>query len=278
MAQAAHVPSRPLWWRIGLPLLVLSVLLAGMAWFARPDGNLRVIFLDTPGDAALIQTPGGNYVLIDGGRQPSRLVLHLGRQLPFWQRRLAAVILTHDDRQRLPGQVAALARYRADMILAPPAMEQQHALTQEWLRLIATQRMSLHLAQVGDRLQLDGVLLTVLSTGDGREAGLVLQLDYGLLRVVFYGAGSTTSDQALIEHAGPITALAYPWQREVDTPLLARWQPRMIIFTTAYEADRPATLSMYERALYGAAVYHPHLHGTVELISDGQRAWVVTEK
>ncbi len=277
MAQAAHPSSRPLWWRIGLPLLVLSVLLAGMAWFVRPDRNLRVIFLDTPGDAALIQTPRGSYVLIDGGRKPAGLAMHLGRQLPFWQRRLAAVVLTHNDRQRLPGQVAALARYRADLVLAPPGMEQT-ALVQEWLRLIDSQRMPLHLAQAGDQLQLDGALLTVLSTGNGQESGLVLQLDYGLLRVVFHSAGGTTSDQALIEHAGPITALAYPWQREVDTPLLARWQPQMIIFTTAYEADRPAELSMYERALYGAAVYHPQLHGTVELISDGQRAWVVTEK
>lgn len=278
-------------------LLVAAALLlalAAAAWYASPDGRLHVYFLDTPGDAFLIQTPRGGFVLVDGGEDPALLALHLGRRLPFWQRHLEAVVLTRSDAARLPGQVAALARYRAAVALAPPdaggaRSEQKSAnrssglqssteeLQATWQRLLEEQATPLHTARPGARLNLDGLTLTVLAV-ETQAAGLVLRLDYGRTSVVLNGAGDITTDAALLADAQPITALAYPWQRELDTPLLAAWQPRVIIFTSAGEASEPALLTMAEREIHGAAVYHERVNGTVELISDGRRVWVLTEK
>jgi beta-lactamase superfamily II metal-dependent hydrolase len=267
----------PAWTRFLLPILLLGVALAFAAWVARPDGHLRVIFLDTPGDAILIQTPRGGYVLVDGGSKPSQLTLNLGRRMPFWQRSLAAVILTQGDGERMPGQVAALARYRAELALAPPGVSES-ATAREWLRLLEAQDTPIHPARGGERLNLDGAQLTVLTAGDGAEAGMVLRLDYGATSVVVHGTTGTPTDTTLLATAQPITALAYPWQREIDTPLLAAWQPQAIIFTSAYAADEPALHTYHERALNGAALYHEKLDGTVTLISDGRRAWIETEK
>ncbi|MFP4438460.1 MAG: ComEC/Rec2 family competence protein [Chloroflexaceae bacterium] len=268
----------PAWTRVLLPILLLSVALALAAWVARPDGYLRVIFLDTPGDAILIQTPHGGYVLVDGGSKPSQLTLNLGRRMPFWQRSLAAVILTQGDGERMPGQVAALARYRAELALTPPGVSES-ATAREWLRLLESQDTPIHPARGGERLDLDGILLTVLTAGDGAEAGMVLRLDYGATSVVIHGTTGTPIDEMLLPAtAQPITALAYPWQREIDTPLLAAWQPQAIIFTSAYAANEPALHTYHERALNGAALYHEKLDGTVTLISDGRRAWIETEK
>lgn len=256
-----------------LPALVLAL----AAWFARPDGYLHLFFLDTPGDAVLLQTPHGEYILVDGGSKPSQLTLNLGRRMPFWQRSLKAVVLTQGDATRMPGQVAALARYRAELALAPPGVPES-ATAREWLRLLTTQNTPVHVVQGGERLNLDGVLLTVLAPGGSGESGMVVRLDYGATSVVIHGAGGEPADELLLQSAQPVTALAYPWQREIDTPLLAAWQPEAIIFTSAYEAEEPALASYHERALNGAALYHEKLDGTVELISDGRRAWVETEK
>jgi hypothetical protein len=80
-------PPAPLWRKLLFPCACL-LLLAGVAWAQRPDGRLHVYLLAAPGDAALIQTPAGRFVLIDGGRDPAILAMLLGQQLPFWRRNL----------------------------------------------------------------------------------------------------------------------------------------------------------------------------------------------
>lgn len=289
MANSPPTSSPPPILRLVFALAALALLLAVVAWRAQPDGNLHVFFLDTPGDAVLIQTPRGRYALIDGGSDPATLALHLGQQMPFWQRTLAAVVLTQADHGRLPGQVAALRRYHTELALVSPHFVQQasrqanpqseiQSLTTVWLQLVTEQGTAVHPVQPGLALNLDGAVLTVLAVGDDREAGLVLRLDHGVTSVVLDGAGGEIDEDALLAGAQPVTAVAYPWQREMNTPLLAAWQPQAIIFTTAYEADAPALLTLHERALNGAALYHPRLNGTTELVSNGQRAWIVTTR
>src|SRR5215216_6597645 len=157
--------------RLATQAIILVLVLALLAWRAWPKHQLRVIFLETKGDAALIQTPAGGYVLIDGGSDPAALSAALGRQLPFWQRTLDLVVLTAVDGAHLPGQVAALARYRASRALAP-TITKRGALIDEWQRLLAEQRTPVNTARVGQRIDIGGATLRVLAAGDGDESGL----------------------------------------------------------------------------------------------------------
>ncbi|MCU0492751.1 MAG: hypothetical protein MUD01_14260, partial [Chloroflexaceae bacterium] len=238
--------------RVLLPLALLLALLAGAAWFSRPDGRLRVLFLATPGDAVLIQTPRGGFVLIDGGSDPTLLAQQLGRHVPFWQRSLEAVVLTRADGKRLPGQVAALARYHAQLALVPAPLLQPAArpgpladMQAEWRRLAQIGGSPVRVAQPGDQLSLGGATLTVLPNSGG--ASLALRLDYGAASLMLHPAGDDETDEVLLAGAGPVTALAYPWQRPLGTPLLAAWQPRVVIFTDGYEARKPTLLTTAER-------------------------------
>src|SRR5438046_9617002 len=97
--------------KLALQIAILVAALLVLAWHVRHDSRLHVIFLETKGDAALIQTPAGGYVLLDGGGDPAALTAALGRRMPFWRRTLQAVVLTAPDGAHLPGQVAALAPY-----------------------------------------------------------------------------------------------------------------------------------------------------------------------
>jgi beta-lactamase superfamily II metal-dependent hydrolase len=288
MTEPASAPPST-YHRYLIPLALLGLVLFAAAWFARPDGQFHVYFFDTPGDAILIQTEQGKYTLIDGGSDPALLSLHLGRTLPFWRRSLDAVILTRSDPQRLTGQVAALTRYRTDRAIAPADFDVDCAsddidrtrvqnLQCEWLGLLSEQQAQVRVAQAGDQLRLDSALVTVLTTGAEDEAGLVLRLDYGATSVILDGAGVETDDDRLLAAAQPVTVLAYPWQRDLATPLVNAWQPQAIIFTQAWEAEEPILLTWQERRLHGAAIYHNKLNGTIEIISDGRQAWIETEK
>src|SRR6185503_19127785 len=146
---ATPAPRALRWRKVIIQGALLAAALLLLAWRARPDGRLHVIFLATKGDAALIQTPSGGYVLVDGGSDPAALTAALGRRLPFWRRTLDAVVLTASDGAHLPGQVAALARYRAGIALAPPAAKRSATLD-EWLRLLGEQRTPVRAARAGD--------------------------------------------------------------------------------------------------------------------------------
>src|SRR5262245_46076252 len=257
---------------------LLALALGLLAWRVWPSHQLRVIFLETKGDAALIQTPTGGYVLIDGGGDPAALTAALGRRMPFWRRRLDAVVLTLPHSKHLPGQVAALARYRAGMALAPPSAKRSATLD-EWLRLLAEQGAAVRTARAGQRLELGGAALHVLAVGDGDESGLLLRLDYGATSVVFDQSGGE-ADEAALAASGPprATLLAFPWQRDPHADVVRALRPQVLVFTDGQSADQPVEQTFVERAVGGAALYHEQLDGAIEWISDGRQAWVVTER
>jgi beta-lactamase superfamily II metal-dependent hydrolase len=270
------LPPAPKRHRWPLPAALLLAL-AVVAWLQRPDGRLHVALLETGGDAALIRTPAGRFVLVDGGRDPTQLAMRLGRELPFWRRDLLAVVLTAPGGRRLPGQVAALARYRPGTALAPPRLG-AGGTAGEWRRLVAAHEARTQVLRAGQRLDLDGATLTVLAAESGDEGGAVLLLTYGATRVLFHTGGSAGDAAALRAAGRPVDLLLYPWQRRLDTPLIAALRPRAIAFTAAYEAPDPALLSYADRRRHSPRLYHTENDGTVELVSDGRRVTITTDK
>lgn len=81
------------------------------------DRNLRVWFLDVgQGDSIFIETPAGEQILIDGG--PGEAVLSkLGALMPWWDRSIDTIILTHPHSDHVSGLIEVLDRYRVDRIV-----------------------------------------------------------------------------------------------------------------------------------------------------------------
>ena len=261
-----------------IQIAALVIALLGLAWRAQPDGRLHVFFLNTEGDAALVQTPSGKYILIDGGSDPTVLVAALGRRLPFWRRSLEAVVLTATDQAHAAGQVAVLARYRANIVLAPPLVTRS-SLLGEWQRALDEQATPLRRMRAGEQLAIDGVVLRVLTPGDGKERGAVLRLEYGSTSVVFSQSSAEEDEVALVRSGTlrPATVVAFPWQRNPHTALLAALQPRAVVFTDGYQAARPYEATLAERRIGNATLYHEALNGTIEWSSDGNRSWMSTD-
>jgi competence protein ComEC len=66
---------------------------------------------------AILATYGSYQVLFDGG--PGRDVIScLGRHIPFWDRKIEAVILTHPEKDHYGGLVYVFREYKVDYILA----------------------------------------------------------------------------------------------------------------------------------------------------------------
>ncbi len=98
------------------------------------DNYLEVYFLNVgQGDAIFIQTPSGNQVLIDGG--PDNAVIgELSKIMPFNDRSIDLVILTHPDADHLNGLIEVLERYEVKHILEYPIPHKSVAYDQ-WNQL-----------------------------------------------------------------------------------------------------------------------------------------------
>ena len=87
-------------------LIILGILVSLniLAWVAVGElagsGGLEVTFFDVgQGDAAFIETPERTQILIDGG--PSSAILEkLGKEMPFWDRTIDFVILSHPEQDQ----------------------------------------------------------------------------------------------------------------------------------------------------------------------------------
>lgn len=91
--------------------------------------DLSVYFLNIgQGDSIFIQTPNGTQVLVDGGPDSS-VIRELSSVMPFYDRSIDMVIMTHPDSDHVGGLGSVLDRYSVDTILEPGVQSSTTAYT-----------------------------------------------------------------------------------------------------------------------------------------------------
>src|SRR5574344_1770738 len=103
-----------------LPYILILIILAiaiyiWLVVLSNKDSKmLKVAFLDVgQGDAIYIETPNKKQVLIDGGKD-SKLIYSLSKVMPFADRSLDLVIITHRDMDHIGGLPILFESYRVD--------------------------------------------------------------------------------------------------------------------------------------------------------------------
>ena len=128
-----------------------SVLVWMVVWDLIGAGNLEVVFFDVgQGDSIFIETKDGFQILIDGG--PDLTVLEkLGEEMPFYDRTLDLIILTHPDHDHLFGLLEVLKRYQVRNILWTGVIKDE-AEYREWEKSIREEGANIIIAQAGQRI------------------------------------------------------------------------------------------------------------------------------
>ena len=86
----------------------------------RPDQKLTITLIPNPGGpAALIRLPGGDFLLVNGGRSGRELAAALETWLPPTQRRLAGIFLTTAENTFLGGLPDVVERWQPNLIYWP---------------------------------------------------------------------------------------------------------------------------------------------------------------
>src|SRR5881394_2048690 len=206
--------------RVSFTVALLSLAALFRAFSRLTDCQcLTVSFLDVgQGDAITLRSPAGRWLLIDGGPRGPRGDAGRRVVVPFLRShgamQLAAIVATHAHRDHFGGLPAVLDVFDPAFVLEPgqPVPDAGYL---GFLGAVESDGAEWRPARRGDRLELDGVTIDVLSPDsawaasqtDINEESVVLLVTYGGTRLLLAGDAGMPTEAHLAGHVGPVTLL-----------------------------------------------------------------------
>jgi competence protein ComEC len=280
-------------------ILAILIMLASLIWLAVfyfPDDQLHLVFCDVgQGDAILIRK-GFNQVLIDGG--PDERVLQcLSDNLPFWDRTIEMIVLTHPQADHLTGLISVLERYRVQSAVVNNLVNDTERFWVFREALLAGEAEIYH-PQAGERIKLADLDLAVLwpkerlgdalvwqreasesvlgastYTGDLNETSVVLKLSYGDLDALLTGDIGQQTEKEI--EAGDIEILKvahHGSKYSTSEEFLEKVKPKLAVISVGKNRFGHPTGEVLERLLsVGAKILRTDQAGEIEIVSDGTK-------
>jgi competence protein ComEC len=269
------------------------VILAWMAALQMPDGRLHVVFFDVgQGDAIFIKCPNGQQVLVDGGPTPSAVLSRLGRHMPFWDRSLDLVVLTHPEEDHITGLVDVLARYDVGQVL-DSGQGCDTATCEAWRKQIEEKQIPYQRAEAGMTIEIgQAVRLHVLhppatlladTSSDINNNSIVLRLEYGRFSALLTGDIEDEAEEALLASGQPVDSLIlkvphHGGDNSLTLPFLQAVKPQLAVISVGSDNrfGHPGQLTLEK--LEDVPIYRTDQQGNIEVVTDGERYWVVSQR
>jgi len=247
---------------------------------------LTVHFLDVgQGDAAALRTPNGRWIVIDGGpRTPEH---DAGRRVvvPFLRGqgvgRVAVLVATHGDADHLGGLPAVVEAFDPELVLEP-GEPLGRPLYLEFLAGVEASGARWHPARAGDRVEVDGVVLEVLSPDslwlrlplDVNEHGVVLRVRYGAARLLFQADAGLPVEGRLVGTVGRVDLLKvghHGSRSATSDEWLDELEPRTAVISVGRHNNygHPAPEVLARLARHGVTVFRTDQSGTITFSTDG---------
>jgi competence protein ComEC len=191
---------------VAFPLIVWSTALG-----VGPPASLVVRFFDVgQGDAALVTSPNGVNLLVDGGPDREQVSTHLAA---LGVKRLDVMVATHPHADHIVGLPNVLGRVPVGLILEPGCPDTS-AIQADLDTAIAGEHVPVRYPRAGDSYTVGDVRLDVLSpdrcwTGtdsDANNDSLVVMLRYGDHTLLFGGEPEQPAQQVLLDEHAPLQA------------------------------------------------------------------------
>lgn len=166
------------------------------------SNDLEVVFLDVgEGDSIFITTPYNYQIIIDGG--PDNLLAEkIAEYMPFADRDIDLMILTHPDKDHFYGLIEILERYRVSNILWT-GEEKESSQFREWLETAKKEDTNIFILNKGDNLYTPKCNFKVLNSyndnSNSNDNSIVLKLVFEDNEFLFTGDISSRIEENLLD-------------------------------------------------------------------------------
>ena len=258
------------------------VLLIGIVW-QWPDGRVHLVACDVgQGDGILIWR-GSAQVVVDGG--PDRKIVDcLSRFVPFWDRSIELVVLTHPEADHVTGLVEVLKRYAVGQLVTSNVAKDTRVFG-EFKQAVAKDQVPVHIAMAGEEVMVGGLAFKVLGArteaAEVNETSVVLKLVYGQFRALLTGDIGSETEQVLVNSGSNLRSNVlkvghHGSKFSSSEEFLRAVKPALAVISVGkknrYGHPTQETLGRF-RAV-GARILRTDESGHIEIVSDGEKLWV----
>ena len=283
-------------WTICILLFIVIIIWGIIS--SLPDGLLHVTFIDVgQGDAILVTTPEGSNILIDGGPSPQLLCLALGKELPFWERKLDLVIATQPHSDHISGLVEIIKRYDVNQVM-DNGISYDSEIYREWIRTIHDLDICHLIARSNNEIELDnGITLEILnptlkelfenSRSDVDNNGIVLILSWKEISFLLTADIRTEAEYKLIKDrhnlSSSVLKIAHHGSdTSTSSQFIIAVNPSAVVISVGedniYGHPSENVINRIKSENLSHQVFRTDMDGSIEFITDGERLWVSTWK
>ncbi len=267
------------------------VLTDGLHTVHDTGSRLALHFLDVgQGDAAVLRTPAGRWILIDAG--PSSARGDAGQRVvaPFLARervaRLSLAVISHAHADHIGGLRSVIERIPTDEVLEPAELVADPVYT-SFLDAMATQETSWRAARDGMHFEMDGVKFTGLHPDttwaewrlDLNEDSVVLLVEYGNFRAVFPGDAGVVAETRLAGRVGSVDLLKvghHGSRSATGDAWLGELRPALAVISAGRHNGygHPHAEVVHRLTRSGARIWRTDQDGQLTLQTDGRTLWL----
>ncbi len=264
-----------------LVLIYLVAVIYGLA-----DNKLQVIFFDVgQGDSIFIRLPDRRRILIDGGAD-NAVLYRLGRYLPYFDRQIDLVIMTHSDSDHLNGLVEVCRRFPVKAIMftlkdsTEPAYQQlRQVVAEKGIRELRPE--TLDRIDISDTLNLEILNpKTDIKCGNVNDCSIVLRLINKNLTWLFTGDISDKQEKILLaEHINMqalILKVAHHGSRySTGDGFIKAVAPKLAIISVGENNfNHPGKETVLRLQSAGVKILTTQERGDIIITSLGEKYWI----
>lgn len=187
-------------------LFSVNLIVWQIIFYLNGDNSLEVTFFDIgQGDAIFIETPYRNQILIDGG--PNSMILEkLAKEMPFWDKTIDLIILTHPEADHITGLLSVLESYNVKRILWT-GIVRDTSQYEKWKEMIEKENAEIIIAHSSQGIKIGNVFLNILypfeslegeEIKNSNDTSIVSRLRFGNNSFLFTGDITKVSENKII--------------------------------------------------------------------------------
>ena len=248
---------------------------------------LEVNFFDVgQGDAIFVETPTRHQILIDGGPSP-KIIEKLAREIPFWDRSIDLIILTHPEKDHITGLLEVLKRYKVENVLWTGIVRDIPEY-REWLNLIEKEKANVKIAKAGQKISCKNCQWKIevfypFESLEGKEfensndTSIVSKLIFGNSSFLFTGDIYKDVEESLtltpFDLNSNVLKVAHHGSKTSSSEnFLERVLPEIAVISVGenkYDHPNKEVLEILEK--YGIRVLRTDREGDIKIISDSKK-------
>lgn len=249
---------------------------------------LEVSFFDVgQGDSIFIETPEEHQILIDGGPDYTKVLEGLSSEMPFWDKEIDLMVLSHPESDHMTGLLSVLENYKVDNILWT-GIEKEGNKFETWKRMIEEEGANVYFARAGERIIMNDSVLEILHPeeslkgkwfDDSNDTAVVLRLSYRGSSFLFTGDISSRAEKELNGADCDILKVAHHGSKySTSSEFLSEASPLLAVIQVGKNSYGHPTEEVLTRLNnFDIKILRNDIDGDIKIVSDGVDYKIITK-